>query len=149
MDGRHTNAKSSRRQGSPRRKARSVSSHLIYPFTARVVGAPRMISQPVSSMFPSSPLPSRTWRTPGLSVPRCCLPISSLCLPCLPCLAFNPLLLLILSCQVLQPAKARPLEAFDPTLPFALSLPCHTVYPVPPFNAVLPPTLSCHDLKQA
>ena len=40
----------------------------IYPLTARVVGAPQMISQPVSSIFPCSPLPSGTWRTLGLSV---------------------------------------------------------------------------------
>ena len=44
---------------------------------ARVVGAPQMISQPVSSIFPCSPLPSRTRRTPGLSLPWCCLPTSS------------------------------------------------------------------------
>ena len=31
---------------------------IIYPVTARVVGAPQMISQPVSSIFPCSPLPS-------------------------------------------------------------------------------------------
>ena len=35
---------------------------IIYPLTARVVGAPQMISQPISSIFPCSPLPSRTWR---------------------------------------------------------------------------------------
>ena len=35
--------------------------HLIYTLTARVVGAPQMISQPVSSIFPCSPLPSGTW----------------------------------------------------------------------------------------
>ena len=29
-----------------------VSSHLIYPLTTRVVGAPQTISQPVSSIFP-------------------------------------------------------------------------------------------------
>ena len=40
---------------------------IIYPLTARVIGAPQMISQPVSSIFPSSPLPSGTWWTPGLS----------------------------------------------------------------------------------
>ena len=40
-----------------------------------------MISQPVSSSFPCSSLPSGTWRTPGLSTPRCCLPTcSSVCL---------------------------------------------------------------------
>ena len=42
---------------------------IIYPLTARVNGAPQMISQPVSSVFPCSPLPSGTWRTPGLSIP--------------------------------------------------------------------------------
>ena len=42
---------------------------IIYPLTARVVGAPQMISQPISSIFPCSPLPSMTWRTPGLSIP--------------------------------------------------------------------------------
>ena len=30
----------------------SLSSSLIYPLTARVVGAPQMISRPVSSIFP-------------------------------------------------------------------------------------------------
>ena len=51
---------------------------IIYPLTARVVGAPPMISQPVSSIFfPCSPLPSGTWLTPGLSMPSCCLPTSS------------------------------------------------------------------------
>ena len=48
-----------------------TSHHLIYTLTARVVGAPQMISQPVSSI---SPMPSGTWRTPGLSIPWCCLP---------------------------------------------------------------------------
>ena len=48
---------------------------IIYPLTARVVGAPQMISQPVFSIFPCSPLPSGTCRTPGLSIP--CLPTSS------------------------------------------------------------------------
>ena len=42
---------------------------IIYPLTARVVGAPQMISQPVSSIFPCSPLPSETCQTPGLSIP--------------------------------------------------------------------------------
>ena len=57
--------------------AKQSLSHLIYPLTARVVGAPKMISQPVSSIFPRSPLPSGTWRTPRLSIPWCCLPTSS------------------------------------------------------------------------
>ena len=50
---------------------------LTYPLSARVVGAPHIILQPVSSIFPSFPLPSGTWRTPGLPIPRCCLPTSS------------------------------------------------------------------------
>ena len=36
-----------------------------------------MILQPLSSIFPCSPLPSGTWWTPGLSIPWCCLPTSS------------------------------------------------------------------------
>ena len=57
-------------------------SQLSYPLTVSVVGATQMISQPVSSIFTSSPLPSGTWRSPGLSVPWCCLPTSSsVCLP--------------------------------------------------------------------
>ena len=36
-----------------------------------------MISQPVSSIFLCSPLPSATWRTPGLSIPWCYLPTTS------------------------------------------------------------------------
>ena len=55
----------------------SVIIIIIYPLTARVVGAPHIILQPVSSIFPGSPLPSRTWRTPGMSIPWCCLPTSS------------------------------------------------------------------------
>ena len=42
---------------------------IIYPLTARVVGAPQMISQPVSYIFPCSPLLSGTWRTLDLSIP--------------------------------------------------------------------------------
>ena len=45
-----------------------------------------MISQLVPSIFPCSPLPSGTWRTPGLSIPWCCLPTSSSV-----CLVFYPL----------------------------------------------------------
>ena len=59
---------------------------IIYPLTARVVGAPQMILQPVFSIFPCSPLPSGTCRTPGLSILRCCLPTSSSV-----CLVFFPL----------------------------------------------------------
>ena len=43
----------------------------------RVVWAPQMILQPVFSIFPCSPLPSGTCRTPGLSIPWCCLPATS------------------------------------------------------------------------
>ena len=40
-----------------------------------------LISQPVHSIFPCSPLPPWTWRTPGLSIPWCYLPTtSSVCL---------------------------------------------------------------------
>ena len=56
---------------------------IIYTLTARIVWAPQMISQPVSSSSLCSPLPSGTWRTPGLSIPWCCLPTSSSVLPCL------------------------------------------------------------------
>ena len=61
-------------------------SSLIYPLTARVIGAPHMILQTVSSIFSCSPLPSRTSQTPGLCIPWCCLPTSS----CV-CLVFFPL----------------------------------------------------------
>ena len=50
---------------------------IIYPLTGRVFGAPQIISQSVSSIFPCSPLPSVTWWTPGLSGPWWCLPTSS------------------------------------------------------------------------
>ena len=50
---------------------------IIYSLTAKVIGTPQMISQPVFSIFPCSPTPSGTWRTPGLSIPWCCLPTSS------------------------------------------------------------------------
>ena len=50
---------------------------IINPLTARVVGAPQMILQPVFSIFPCFPLPSGTWRTPSLSIPWCCLSTSS------------------------------------------------------------------------
>ena len=56
------------------------------PLTARVIGAPKMILQPIFSIFPCSPLPSGICQTPGLSIPWCCLPISSSV-----CLVFFPL----------------------------------------------------------
>ena len=64
----------------------SSSSSSSNPLTARIVGAPQMILQPVFSIFPCSPLPSGTWRTPGLSILWCCLPTSSSV-----CLVFFPL----------------------------------------------------------
>ena len=64
---------------------------IINPITARVVGAPQMILQPVFSIFPCSPPPSWTCRNSGLSIPWCCLPTSfSVCLvffPLSPCFA--------------------------------------------------------------
>ena len=42
---------------------------IIILLTARVVGAPQMILQPLFSIFPCSPLPTGTCRTPGLSIP--------------------------------------------------------------------------------
>ena len=59
---------------------------IICPLTVRVVGAPQMISQPVSSIFPCSPPPSGTRRTPGLSIPWSRLPTSSSV-----CLVLSPL----------------------------------------------------------
>ena len=47
---------------------------IIYPIIGRFVGAPQMISQPVSSIVPCSPLPPWTWRTPGLSFPDVVFP---------------------------------------------------------------------------
>ena len=41
---------------------------IIYSLTATVVVAPQKISQPVFSIFPCSPPPSGTCRTPGLSI---------------------------------------------------------------------------------
>ena len=56
--------------------------HLIYPLTARVLRAPRMISQPVSSIFPCSPLPSRM----ANSRPVHSLMLSSHLFLCQPCI---------------------------------------------------------------
>ena len=53
----------------------------LYTFSAGVVGPPQMTSQPVSSAFLCSPLPSGTWRTPGRSIPWWCFHTSfSVCL---------------------------------------------------------------------
>ena len=48
-----------------------------YPLTVEVVWSPQMTTQPVSSIFLRSPLPSGTRRTLGLSIAWCCLPTSS------------------------------------------------------------------------
>ena len=50
---------------------------IIYPLTARAIGALQMISKPVSSIFPCSPLPSAIGQTLGLSIPWCCFLTSS------------------------------------------------------------------------
>ena len=63
---------------------------IISPLTERVVGAPQMILQPAFSISSCSPLPSGTCRTPGLSIPWCCLPTSSSV-----CLGFFPLSLFL------------------------------------------------------
>ena len=63
-----------------------INVNIIYPSTARAVGAPQMISQPLSSHFPCSLLPSGTLQTPGLSIPSCCRPTSSSV-----CIVFFPL----------------------------------------------------------
>ena len=60
-----------------------------------------MILQPVFSIFPCSPLPSGTCRTPGLSIPWCCLPTSSSV-----CLVFFPLSLR-LARRFCQPCRSR------------------------------------------
>ena len=54
-------------------------------------------SQPVSSIFPCSPLPSGTWETLGLSIRRCCLPTSSSV-----CLVSLPLYCSKLQCSTIQ-----------------------------------------------
>ena len=46
-----------------------IISIIINPLTARVVGAPQMILQPVFFNFPCSPLLTGTCRSPGLSIP--------------------------------------------------------------------------------
>ena len=68
-----------------------LSWYLTYPWNARVVRTPQMILQPVSSIFPCSPLPSGTCQILGLSIPWGSLPAtSSVCLIVFPlslCLA--------------------------------------------------------------
>ena len=71
----------------------AVNHHHHHPFTARVVGAPQIILQPVFSIFPCSPLLFGTCRTPGLSIPWCCLPnSSSVCLVIFPLSHLQPTL---------------------------------------------------------
>ena len=50
---------------------------LHFPLIARIVGAPQTTCQPIFLRVLCSPLPSGTCRTPGLSIPWCCLPTSS------------------------------------------------------------------------
>ena len=77
----------------PMRAKLNASFTFIYPLAARVIGAPHMTSQPVSSTFLCSPLSSGTWRTPGLSIPDVVIaPLFS----CLSCLLPLPLCLAIL-----------------------------------------------------
>ena len=56
--------------GSRAESPRNIIIIIINPLTARVVGAPQMILQPVFflSIFPCASLPSGTRRTPGLSI---------------------------------------------------------------------------------
>ena len=75
---------------------------IIYPLSARVIGAPQMVLQPVFSIFPCSPLPSETCQTPGLSIPRCCLPTSSSV-----CLVFFPLSLSLARCFLATPDERK------------------------------------------
>ena len=65
------------------RRASSIT--FTYPLTASVAGAPLMTSQSVPSIFFCFWLHCGIRRTPGLSIPRCCLPTSSYV-----CLAFPP-----------------------------------------------------------
>ena len=71
---------------------------IINPSTVRVIGAPQMISQSLSFVFLCSPLPSRIGRTPGLSIPWCCLSTSSSV-----CLVFFPLSLCFVKCSFAWP----------------------------------------------
>ena len=74
----HRRAKAAVHHQRPQRKDRETSCtkelQFNYPLTSVVVGAPQMTSQPVSSIFPCSPLPSGAWRTPGLSIPYVVFP---------------------------------------------------------------------------
>ena len=47
---------------------------IISPLTMRVIGAPQMILQPVSSIFLCSLLPSGNWRTPACPFPDIVFP---------------------------------------------------------------------------
>ena len=54
---------------------------IIYPLTTKIVGAPQMILQPVSSIFLCSPPPFGSWRTQGLSISLMLSSHLFLCLP--------------------------------------------------------------------
>ena len=45
-----------------------IINNIIHSLTVKVVGAPQMLSQLLFSIFSCSPLPSGTWRTPGLPI---------------------------------------------------------------------------------
>ena len=72
----------------PNMRLKGVHFTFTCPLTAGVFWAPQVTSQPVSSTFLCSPLPSGTWRTPGSSISYLsshlfsCLPrlLSPLCL---------------------------------------------------------------------
>ena len=51
--------------------SKKTSFPFTYPLTACIIGAPQMTSQPFSSIFLCSPLPSRTWWAAGLSIRAC------------------------------------------------------------------------------
>ena len=52
---------------------------IIFPLTARVVGAPQMISQPVSSIFPCVPLPLGLGELKACPFPNVVFPPLPLC----------------------------------------------------------------------
>ena len=64
-----------------------TSPHLIYPLTARVVGAPQMISQPISSNFPVLYCPLVLGKLQACPFPHVVFP--PLTLPALPSSPFH------------------------------------------------------------
>ena len=90
------------------------------PFTftctlaAGVVGAPQMTVQPVSSIFPCSPLPSGTLRTAGLCIPWCFLPTSSsICLAFFHCVQTQKLKSHLVRTQSLNVLPLKPVVGQD------------------------------------